>query len=56
MKGGYFDASTADAAQLTRTRESYDGAEPAPNSMASMNLLRLSQITDLGTRGSCCAK
>lgn len=44
--GGYFDASTADAALLTRTRESYDGAEPAPNSTASMNLLRLSQITD----------
>ena len=29
-----------------QTREDYDGAEPSPNSVAAMNLLRLSQVTD----------
>ena len=28
-----------------RTRDAYDGAEPAPNSRAAMNLMRLSHIT-----------
>ncbi len=42
--GGYFD-TTPDRALLTRTRGAYDGAEPAPNSAAAMNLLRLSHIT-----------
>ncbi len=45
-QGGYFDASQSDPHLLARTRESYDGAEPSPNSMAAMNLLRLTQITD----------
>lgn len=45
-QGGYFDASAADSSLLVRTRESYDGAEPSPNSVAAMNLLRLAQITD----------
>jgi len=44
--GGYFDAPASDPDLLARTRESYDGAEPSPNSVAAMNLLRLSQITD----------
>ena len=42
--GGYFDAMQ-DSALLTRTRDAYDGAEPAPNSAAAMNLLRLAHIT-----------
>ena len=44
--GGYFDAGSSDPSLLSRTRESYDGAEPSPNSTAAMNLLRLAQFTD----------
>jgi hypothetical protein len=44
--GGFFDADTSDSTLLSRTRESYDGAEPSPNSTAAMNLLRLAQFTD----------
>jgi uncharacterized protein YyaL (SSP411 family) len=44
--GGYFDAGASDPSVLSRTRESYDGAEPSPNSTAAMNLLRLAQFTD----------
>jgi uncharacterized protein YyaL (SSP411 family) len=44
--GGYFDVGASDSSLLSRTRESYDGAEPAPNSTAAMNLLRLMQFTD----------
>jgi len=45
-EGGYFDAGMSDPSVLSRTRESYDGAEPSPNSTAAMNLLRLAQFTD----------
>jgi len=45
-EGGYFDSDTSDPSVLSPTRESYDGAEPSPNSTAAMNLLRLSQFTD----------
>jgi uncharacterized protein YyaL (SSP411 family) len=45
-QGGYFDAGVSDPSLLSRTREAYDGAEPAPNSTAAMNLLRLAQFTD----------
>jgi uncharacterized protein YyaL (SSP411 family) len=44
--GGFFDADNSDSSLLSRTRESYDGAEPSPNSTAAMNLLRLAQFTD----------
>jgi uncharacterized protein len=44
--GGYFDAGASDPSLLSRTRNSYDGAEPSPNSTAAMNLLRLAQFTD----------
>jgi uncharacterized protein YyaL (SSP411 family) len=44
--GGYFDAGSSDPLLLSRTRDSYDGAEPSPNSTAAMNLLRLAQFTD----------
>jgi len=43
--GGYFDATGADQALLSPTREAYDGAEPSPNATAAMNLLRLAQFT-----------
>jgi hypothetical protein len=45
-QGGYFDTAAGDPSLLGRTREGYDGAEPAPNSTAAMNLLRLAQFTD----------
>lgn len=44
-EGGYFAVSNADSSVILRTREDYDGAEPSPNSVAAMNLLRLAQIT-----------
>lgn len=44
--GGYF-ATRADASHvLVRMKDDYDGAEPSPNSVAAMNLLRLWQMTD----------
>ncbi len=45
-EGGYFDAGSCDPSILSRTRDSYDGAEPSPNSTAAMNLLPLAQFTD----------
>jgi len=45
-EGGYFDTGSSDPSLLSRTRDSYDGAEPSPNSTAAMNLLRLAQFTD----------
>ena len=44
--GGFFDTSGMDSSILVRTKEQYDGAEPAGNSVAAMNLFRLAQITD----------
>jgi uncharacterized protein YyaL (SSP411 family) len=43
---GFFDTSGKDATVLVRMKEQYDGAEPAGNSVAALNLLRLSRITD----------
>ncbi len=43
--GGFFDFSREDKSILLRTKETYDGAEPAGNSVAALNLLRLSQMT-----------
>jgi len=45
-EGGYFDSESSDPSLLSPTRESYDGAEPSPNSNRRMNLLRLVQFTD----------
>ena len=45
-EGGFFDFSGKDASILLRTKEAYDGAEPAGNSVAVLNMLRLAQITD----------
>lgn len=44
--GGYFSVSGEDPTILLRMKEDYDGAEPSPNSVAAMNLLRLAQIAD----------
>jgi len=44
--GGYFSTTGSDETILLRMKESYDGAEPSPNSVSLLNLLRLSQMTD----------
>jgi len=44
--GGFYDISGKDKSILIRTKESYDGAEPTGNSIAILNVLRLSQMTD----------
>ncbi|MDP9291323.1 MAG: thioredoxin domain-containing protein [Verrucomicrobiota bacterium] len=43
--GGYFSAPADDPHILLRMKEDYDGAEPSPNSVAAMNLLRLAEAT-----------
>lgn len=45
QRGGFYDTSGRDASILVRTREQYDGAEPAGNSTAAMNLVRLAALT-----------
>ena len=44
--GGFFTTAGGDTNVLMRMKEDYDGAEPAANSVAALNLLRLAQITD----------
>jgi uncharacterized protein YyaL (SSP411 family) len=39
--GGYFNSRADDPTVIVRLKEDYDGAEPAPNSIAAMNLVRL---------------
>ncbi|MGE5315574.1 MAG: thioredoxin domain-containing protein [Acidobacteriota bacterium] len=46
-EGGFFETSGRDRSVLVRMKEMYDGAEPAGNSMAAMNLLRLSRLTQM---------
>lgn len=44
--GGFFDVAGADPTLLVRPKETYDGAEPSGNSIAPLNLLRLSTMLD----------
>lgn len=44
-KGGFFFTSSTSERLLTRSKEIYDGAIPAGNSIALYNLLRLARIT-----------
>ncbi len=44
--GGYFQTPAAQGDILFRSKEDSDGAEPAPSSVAAMNLVRLGQIID----------
>ena len=43
--GGFYSTAEGDASLLMRLKEDYDGAEPAGNSIAVMNLLRLAEMT-----------
>jgi hypothetical protein len=43
---GYFSTSAQDATVLLRMKEDYDGAEPSPNSVGALNLLRMAQMLD----------
>ena len=45
-QGAFFDSPATAKDILVRMRNDYDGAEPAGNSVAAMNLLRLAQITE----------
>ncbi len=50
-RGGYFNSQAGDASIVLRLKEDYDGAEPAPSSVAAMNLLRLeTMLHDDGLR------
>jgi uncharacterized protein YyaL (SSP411 family) len=44
--GGYFQTAAADPTALMRLKDDADDAEPAGNSVAALNLLRLGQISD----------
>ena len=44
--GGYFSVQKDAPNILLRMKEDYDGAEPSPNSVAALNLLRLAQIAN----------
>ena len=42
--GGYFNSAAGDPHLVLRLKEDYDGAEPAPSSVAALNLLRLGAV------------
>ncbi|BBN11014.1 uncharacterized protein MPTK1_5g08350 [Marchantia polymorpha subsp. ruderalis] len=42
--GGYYSTAEGDSSILFRVKEDYDGAEPSGNSVAALNLLRLSSL------------
>src|SRR6201999_3635436 len=44
VRGGYFSTTDRDPTLLLRMKEDYDGAEPAPTSMAALNLWRFAQL------------
>ena len=43
--GGWFNTTGSDPSVILRMKEDYDGAEPAPSSIAVLNLLTLSHLT-----------
>jgi len=46
-RGGYFNSRADDPSVIVRLKEDYDGAEPAPNSIAAINLIRLDWMLGL---------
>ncbi|MBI4262824.1 MAG: thioredoxin domain-containing protein [Acidobacteria bacterium] len=46
VEGGWFSTTGRDRSVLLRLKEDYDGAEPAASSVAVLNLLTLSHLTD----------
>ncbi len=44
--GAFFTTTEGDASLVLRMKDDYDGAEPAANSVALLNLLRLAEITN----------
>ncbi len=46
-RGGYFNSRADDPTVIVRLKEDYDGAEPAPNSIAAINLIRLDWMLGL---------
>jgi uncharacterized protein YyaL (SSP411 family) len=50
-RGGYFNSRADDPSVIVRLKEDYDGAEPAPNSVAAMNLVRLDWMLGGGPAG-----
>ena len=44
QNGGYFSSTGKDPSVLLRMKEDYDGAEPSPNTISALNLLRLSHL------------
>ena len=58
-RGGYFNSAAGDASIVLRLKEDYDGAEPAPSSVAALNLLRLAALLndeDRRARGRACVE
>ncbi len=49
--GGYFNSAAGAPDIILRLKEDYDGAEPAPSSVAAMNLLRLDGLLGGGASG-----
>ncbi len=47
-RGAYFNSRADDPTVIVRMKEDYDGAEPAPNSVAALNLLRLDWMLGAG--------
>jgi hypothetical protein len=54
--GGYFNSRADDPTVIVRLKEDYDGAEPAPNSVAAMNLIRLDWMIGVGAPPTPAAK
>ena len=45
-QGGYFNSAAGDPGIVLRLKEDYDGAEPAPSSIAALNLFRLAALLE----------
>ena len=48
-RGGYFADTGTDPSILLRLKDSYDGSEPSPNSIAALNLFRLAEMTGIAS-------